>query len=162
MVSAVPLPIILPTTFNDDNNVEALDTSKLEKFVLLNIDVDVACKFDIFNDEYDDKWFKFVIVELPVNEFIIFNNVVDVAFKLLIDKVDDDDKLFKLLKILVDVLFKLLIDNIELVDRLLKLLKIVVDVLFKLLIDNIEFVDKLFKLVISAYPDKSGLFSIAL
>ena len=125
MVSAVPLPIILPTTFNDDNNVEALDTSKLEKLVLLNIDVDVACKFDIFNAEYVDK-------------------------------------LFTLLKIVVDVAFNLLIDNIELVDRLFKLLNIVVDVLFKLLIDNIEVVEKLFKLVVNAYPDKSGLFSIAL
>ena len=54
----------------------------------LNIVVDVACKFDIFNAEYDDKLFKFVIVELPVNEFIIFNNVIDVAFKLLIDIID--------------------------------------------------------------------------
>ena len=34
---------------------------------------------DIFNAEYVDKLFKFVIVELPVKEFIIFNNVVDVA-----------------------------------------------------------------------------------
>jgi hypothetical protein len=125
LVSAVPLPIILPTTFNDDNNVEALDTSKLEKFVLLNIDVDVACKFDIFNAEYVDK-------------------------------------LFTLLKIVVDVACKLLIFNTEFVDRLFKLLKIVVDVVCKLLIFNTEFVDKLFKLFISAYPDKSGLFGIAL
>ena len=115
---------MLPVIFNDDNNVDALETIKLEKLVLLNIVVDVACKFDIFNDEYDDKLFRFVIVELPVNEFIIFNNVVDVEFKLLIDKVDDDDKLFKLLKILFDVLFKLLIDNTEFVDKLFKLLLI--------------------------------------
>ena len=67
-----------------------------------------------------------------------------------------------LLKVVVDVLFKLLIDNIEFVDRLFKLLKIVVDVVCKLLIDYIEVVDKLFKLVVGAYPDKSGLFGIAL
>ena len=104
---------MLPVIFNDDNNVDALETNKLEKLVLLNIVVDVACKFDIFNAEYVDKLFKFVIVELPVNEFIIFNNVVDVAFKLLIDNIELVEKLFKLLKIVVDVLFKLLIDNIE-------------------------------------------------
>ncbi len=68
---------MLPVIFNDDNNVDALETIKLEKLVLLNIVVDVACKFDIFNAEYVDKLFKFVIVELPVKEFIIFNNVVD-------------------------------------------------------------------------------------
>ena len=65
MVSAVPLPIILPTTFNDDNNVDALETSKLEKFVLLNIDVDVACKLLIFNTEFVDKLFKLVISAYP-------------------------------------------------------------------------------------------------
>ncbi len=35
MVSAVPEPIILPVIFNDDNNVDALETNKLEKFVYL-------------------------------------------------------------------------------------------------------------------------------
>ena len=125
---------MLPVIFNDDNNVDALETNKLEKLVLLNIVVDVACKFDIFNAEYVDKLFKFVIVELPVKEFIIFNNVVDVALILLIDNVE-----------LVD---KLLIDNVELVDNEFKLLKIVVDVVLILLIDNIEFVDKLFKLLL--------------
>jgi hypothetical protein len=97
----------------------------------LNIVVDVACKFDIFNAEYVDKLFKFVIVELPVKEFIIFNNVVDVAFKLLMDNVELVDKLFKLvnkkpvslpnwfvlLNNVVDVAFNLLIDSIELVDK---------------------------------------------
>jgi len=112
---------MLPVIFNDDNNVDALETNKLEKLVLLNIVVDVACKFDIFNAEYVDKLFKFVIVELPVKEFIIFNNVVDVALILLIDNVELVDKLFKLLNIVVDVLLLLLIDNIELVDKLFKL-----------------------------------------
>ncbi len=93
---------------------------KLFCFVL-NIVVDVACKFDIFNDENDEKFFKLVIVELPVNEFIIFNNVVDVTFKLLIDHIDDYDKLFIILKILFDALFKLLIDNTEFVNKLFKL-----------------------------------------
>ncbi len=46
---------MLPVIFNDDNNVDALETTKLEKLVLLNIVVDVACKFDIFNAEYVDK-----------------------------------------------------------------------------------------------------------
>jgi hypothetical protein len=58
----VPDPMILPTTFNDDNNVAALfnvvardisngdnnvdapETYKLEKIVLLKIEVDVAFK----------------------------------------------------------------------------------------------------------------------
>ncbi len=46
--------------------------------------MDVACKFDIFNDEYVDIRFKFVIVELSLKAFIIFNNVADVALILLI------------------------------------------------------------------------------
>jgi len=33
-----------PETFNDDNNVDALETTKLEKFVLLSNDVDVEFK----------------------------------------------------------------------------------------------------------------------
>ena len=144
-----PDVFISPTTLNE------------LKLVLLKIVVDVACKFDIFNAEYVDKLFKFVIVELPVKEFIIFNNVVDVALILLIDNVELVDKLFKLLNILVDVVLVLLIDNIELVDKLFKLvnkkpvslpnwfilLNNVVDVAFNLLIDNIELVDKLFKLL---------------
>jgi hypothetical protein len=125
----------LPNIFNDDNNVDAPETYKLVKLVLLNIVVDVACKFDIFNDEYVDKLFKFVIVELPVKAFIIFNNVVDVEFKLFIDNIVDVDKVFKLLNI-------------------------VVLVAFKLFIDNIEDVDKLYKFTLVPYIDKSGLFII--
>jgi hypothetical protein len=48
----VPEPIILPTIFNDDNNVDAFQTTKLETLFLLNIVFDVACIFDIFNDDY--------------------------------------------------------------------------------------------------------------
>ncbi len=44
--------------------------------VLLNIDVDVACKFDIFNDKFVDKLFR------------LLNIVIDVAFKWSIDKVE--------------------------------------------------------------------------
>ncbi len=62
--------MILPVIFNDDNNVDALETNKLVKLVLLNIDVDVACKFDIFNAEY--------------------------VVKLLIDNIEFVDKLFTL------------------------------------------------------------------
>ena len=79
---------MLPVIFNDDNNVDSLETIKLEKLVLLNIVVDVACKFDIFNAEYVDKLFKFVIFELLVNAFIISNNVDDVEFKQLIDNTE--------------------------------------------------------------------------
>ncbi len=107
----------------------------------------MACKFDIFNDEYVDELFKFVIVELPINEFIIFYNVVDVVFKLLIDNVELVDKLFKLLNMVVDVVLILLIDNVEFVDILFTLLNIVVEVALILLIDNVELVDKLFKLL---------------
>jgi len=49
----------------------------------------------MFNDEYVDKLFKFVIVELHVKAFIIFNNAVDVEFKLFIDNVELVDKLIK-------------------------------------------------------------------
>ncbi len=42
----------IPDTFNDDNNVESPDINKLLKLVLLNIDVDVNCKFDV-NDKND-------------------------------------------------------------------------------------------------------------
>ncbi len=47
--------------------------------------MDVICKFDIFNAEYVDKLFKFVIVELPVSAFIKFNNVDDVEFKIFLE-----------------------------------------------------------------------------
>ncbi len=40
-------PIILPVIFNDDDNVDALETTKLEK--LVNTLVDVAFIFDIFD-----------------------------------------------------------------------------------------------------------------
>jgi hypothetical protein len=49
----------------------------------------------MFNDEYVDKLFKFVIVELPVNEFIIFNNDVDVACTFDIFNDEYVDKVFK-------------------------------------------------------------------
>ena len=80
MVNAVPDPIILPDTFNDDNNVDAPETTKLLKLVLLLIN----------NAELVDK-----LVKLVLNDAIEFNNDVDVVFKLLIDNVDDVDKLFK-------------------------------------------------------------------
>ena len=83
MVNAVPDPIILPDTFNDDNNVDAPETTKLLKLVLLLIN----------NIEFVDKLFKFVFnVDIDVLViFIKFNNDVDVVFKLVIDV----DKLFK-------------------------------------------------------------------
>ena len=103
---------MLPVIFNDDNNVDALETNKLEKLVLL-------FKLVIDKFEFVDRLFK------------LLNIVVDVALILLIDNVELVDRLFKLLKIVVDVAFKLFIDNIELVDNEFKLLNIVVvDVLF--------------------------------
>ncbi len=84
----MPDPIILPATFNDDNNVAALfnvvasdtfnddndvdapETYKLVKLVLLKIEVDFACKLLIAN------------VEKVEDEFKLLNIVVDVAFKL--------------------------------------------------------------------------------
>ena len=42
----------IPDTFNDDNNVESPDIIKLLKFVLINIVFNVACRFDI-NDNND-------------------------------------------------------------------------------------------------------------
>ena len=73
MVNAVPEPIILPDTFNDDNNVDAPETTKLLKLVLLLIN----------NTELVDKLFKFVFnVDIDVLVlFIKFNNDVDVVFK---------------------------------------------------------------------------------
>ena len=55
----MPLPIILPITFNVDNRVESPETYKLLKFVLLFIN----------NIEFVD------------NEFKLLNIVVDVVFK---------------------------------------------------------------------------------
>ena len=91
----MPDPIILPTTFNDDNNVVAPDifnddnnvdapeTYKLVKLVLLKIEVDVAFKLLI------DK------IELVDNEFKLLNTVVDVACKFGIFNAEYVDKLFK-------------------------------------------------------------------
>ena len=100
-----PDNVVYPDTFNDDNNVDALETNKLEKLVLLNIDVDVA--FKLFMDN----------VELVDNDVKLLNIVVDVAFILLIDNIELVDNEVKLLNIVVDVAFKLLIDNVELVDN---------------------------------------------
>ncbi len=47
----MPEAIILPTTFNELFMVDALETNKLVKLVLLNIDVDVAFKLLIDNVE---------------------------------------------------------------------------------------------------------------
>jgi hypothetical protein len=60
--------VVNPDTFNDDNNVDELETNKLVKFVLL-------FKLFIDNIELVDKLFK------------LLNIVVDVAFILLIDVV---------------------------------------------------------------------------
>ncbi len=73
------------STIKDENNVDALETSKLENLALLNIVVDVACRFDIFNDEFVDKLFR------------LLNIIVDAAFKLFIDKIEQLDNEFKLL-----------------------------------------------------------------
>ncbi len=121
----------------------------------MNIVVDVVCKFDIFNAEYVDKWFKFVIVELPVNAFIIYNNVDDVEFKLLIDSIEFVDQIFKLLNMFDDVEFRLLIDNIDDDDKLVKSVlneeverfKVDIDVLISF-IDKVDDDDKLFKLLL--------------
>ncbi len=64
--------LVVPATFHDDKNVDAPETNKLVKLVLLNIVVDVNCKFEMF---------KFVNVD---NEFKSLNIVVDVLSKLLI------------------------------------------------------------------------------
>jgi hypothetical protein len=89
----VPEPIILPTTFNDDDNAGAPDIYNLVELVLLKFYVDVACKLLI------DK------TELVDNEFKSWNVVVDVAFKLFIDKIELVDNEFKSLNIVVDVAF---------------------------------------------------------
>jgi hypothetical protein len=60
--------VVDPATFNDDNNVDELETTKLEKLVLL-------FKLLIDNVELVDKLFKLLKI------------VVDVAFKLLIDDI---------------------------------------------------------------------------
>ncbi len=49
----------------------------------------------MFNDEYVDKLFRNVILELPVKAFIIPNIVVDVACKFDMFNDEYDDKLFK-------------------------------------------------------------------
>ena len=66
--------VVVPDTFNDDNNVDELETIKLLKLVLLLIDN----------------------VELVDNEFKLLNIVFDVAFKLLIDNVELVDNEFRL------------------------------------------------------------------
>ena len=101
--------MMLPTTFNDDNNVAAL----------FNV---VAP--DIFNDDKNED----ALETTKLEKLVLFNNDVLVEFKSLIANVDALDKLFKLVNIVVLVEFKLLIDNIELVDNEFKLLNIVVDV----------------------------------
>ena len=105
----MPEPIILPITFNELLIVDELETNKLVKLVLLNIDVDVLFKLLIDNIELVDKLFKLLKI------------VVDVAFKLLIFNIEFVDNEFKLLNIVVDVAFILLIENIEFVDKLFKL-----------------------------------------
>jgi hypothetical protein len=85
--------VVDPATFNDDNNVDELETTKLEKLVLL-------FKLLIDNVELVDKLFKLLKI------------VVDVLFNLFIDNVELVDNEFKLLNIVVDVAFKLLIDDI--------------------------------------------------
>ena len=75
--------MILPTIFNDDNNVDAPETNKLVKLVLFNNVVDVLFKLLIDKVELVDKLFKLV------------NIVVEVLFKLLIDNVEFVDKLVK-------------------------------------------------------------------
>ena len=92
----MPEAIIFPTTFNDDNNVAALfnvvapdifnddnNVDAPETYKLVNVVVDVACKFVIFN------------IELVDNEFKLLNTVVDVACKFGIFNAEYDDKLFK-------------------------------------------------------------------
>ncbi len=76
---------MLPVIFNDDKNVDELETIKLEKLVL-------SFKLLIDNIELVDKLFKLLKI------------VVDVLFKLLIDNIELVDKLFKLL--LIPLLFK--------------------------------------------------------
>ena len=79
----MPDPIILPTIFNDDNNVDALETIKLEKLVLLNILVLVMFKLSIFN-----------LLNVDI-EFILPNKLVLVIFKLSIFNLLKVDKLLK-------------------------------------------------------------------
>ncbi len=62
MVNAVPEAITLPTIFKDDKRVEAPETNKLVKLVLLNKLVDVAFKLLIDNVEFVDKLFKLLIL----------------------------------------------------------------------------------------------------
>ncbi len=89
--------VVDPETFKVDTHVDAPDTYKLVKFVLLNNDVDVAFKLSIFNFEKVEILFKLVKM------------VVDVVFKLLMLKTELDDNEFKFVNMVVDVAFKLLI-----------------------------------------------------
>ncbi len=91
----MPDPLIILTTFNDELIVDAPDTIKLVKLILLNNEVDVAFKLLLFKTELDD------------NEFKLVNIIVDVAFKLLILKTELDDSAFKLVNMVVYVAFKL-------------------------------------------------------
>ena len=43
--------VVIPDTFNDDKNVDALETNKLVKLVLFNNNVDVDCRFEMFKFE---------------------------------------------------------------------------------------------------------------
>ena len=93
-------------------HVDAPETNKLVKLVLLNIVVDVAFKLLILNIELVDKLFKLlnIVVDVlfkydnwVVCPFINPKNVVYVAFKLFILYIELVDKLSKLLNIVVDV-----------------------------------------------------------
>ncbi len=55
----MPEPIILPTTFSELFMVDALETNKLVKLVLLNNVVDVAFKSLIDDIEFVDKLFNY-------------------------------------------------------------------------------------------------------
>ena len=85
----------------------------------MNIVVDVAYKFNRFNDEFGDKLYTLlkIVVEL----------------KLLIDNIEFILNLFKVLRTVVEVGFHLLIVNVELYEKLRKSLNVLVDVEFKLL-----------------------------
>jgi len=52
---------VVPDTFNDDKNVESLETNKLVKLVLFNNDVDVDCRFEMFKVEVVERLSKFAV-----------------------------------------------------------------------------------------------------
>ena len=54
--------VVIPDTLNELLIVDALETNILEKLVLFNNDVDVACKFEIFKVEFVERLFKFAVV----------------------------------------------------------------------------------------------------